>query len=365
MEIKLPNLKAQTTLNQQSWERLLSLLERDEVLFATVTKLTDHQSLVLKIGNRHWDLALDHLELEQVKQLVGTDVKLELFAHGRLLITKVDSSAPYVEPKDASLVRGSIKDSLLELNIPSTPSTEAVAHALIKGGFPLKEQLIWSLVPWAEQGLVEQAVLLLRAKFPLTGELVEVVKEFQDQQAGEDLLANIAPKLSPELRKGLSKPAFENRTKISPKQEDFVVIRSFLKLATKEKLIQALLTDSNQEEYVFALPFLLKNDLDTSWVRIKGDREDAANVFKENFSIDFLLPTLNFGLVEGELVVVGRKEVQLNLWLEEGDQPFVADKLAILRAELLEQGWNPQSFTVLQGPRQGGFSHEKGSCFTL
>lgn len=366
MEVKLFGGEERPFMDAESWDSLLSVLNQDQPVVATVKRITS-QSVLLKIGTRNWELPLNKLEAEQGKQLsAGDQVQLKLLSSERLLINKTGYHPIYENPKETPLIPSSIQEAVLELGVPANPTTEAVAEALLKGGFALKEQLIWALVPWAEQGLLESAILLLQAKFPLTLELVEAVERFKERGPQQALLENVKENLSPELQETLEKPTWENRGKISTKAQDLKVLQGLTELVVEENFVQSLFNRNNLEtEYVFSLPFLLGSDLHTSWVRIKPEQENQENAKQEpKFRIDLLIPTLSCGLVETELVVWG-KSLRLTLWMENADFELMEDQLSLLKQELIGQGWTPSSLSILEGPREGGFAHAKSGCFTI
>ena len=65
---------------------------------------------------------------------------------------------------------------MIELNVP--PSKEAViaAESLMKLGLPLREENLFAVLPWAEQGQLEAVLPLLQGGFPLLPELVELME---------------------------------------------------------------------------------------------------------------------------------------------------------------------------------------------
>lgn len=366
MQINFIGGNLQFPLNFSSGELLTELFKEGNALFATIRRSTPH-SIFLMVESREFELPLAKLTKEQQAELtLGSLVRLEMLPDRTLLMTKMMESRFQGETQEIPSIETSLAEALLELNISATPETLEVAKALVEGGFPLQEKLVWALLPWAEREQLETALLLLRAKFPLTPELVELVEELRVREEIKAPIFRSQEELSLELKEALTEPRWENRDKLSTKSQDQELVRRLVKLVVEEQFVETLVNrQALGREYVFALPFLLNDDLYTSWVRISSEQQSKEGVSTEkSFRIDLEIPTTSLGLVEGELVVWG-KSLRLTLWLEDGGTEFMGEELSALERELLSQGWEPSSLLLLQGPRKGGFGDAKSSCLTL
>ena len=366
MQISFIGGNFQFPLNFASGELLMELFQEGNALLATIKRSTPH-SVFLMVDNREFELPLAKLTKEQQAELtLGSLVRLEILPDRTLLMTKMMESRLQGQTQEVPLIETSLEEALVQLNIPATPDTLEVAKALVKGGFPLQEKLVWTLLPWAEKGQLETALLLLQAKFPLIKEMVELVEGLRAREEIKAPIYRIQEELSLELKEALSEPRWENRDKFSTKSQDQEVVRRLVKLVVEEQFVETLVNrQALGKEYVFALPFLLNDDLYTSWVRISPEQQSKEGALTEKgFRIDLEIPTASFGLVEGELVVWG-KRLRLALWLEDGGSEFMGEELPALERELLSRGWEPSSLVIRQGPRKGGFGDAKSSCLTL
>lgn len=353
-------------LNLGSQELLTQLLSEQGAFLATIKKLTPH-SILLKVENGELELPLAQSTKEQRAELApGSLVRIEMFQEQTLVMTKVPPSKPQsFDPREGFAIPAQLDEALVELNIPATPTTIAVARALLEGGFALQEKLVWALLPWAENGQLEKVLPLLQAKFPLTPELVEVVEEVRHREGEQALLPKIREQLSPEFQESLTRPRWENRAKWSNKPQDREAVQRLVKLLVEERFVESLLNQqAHLGEHVFALPFLLNDDLYTSWVRIAQEQRPAEGSTERGFRIQLAIPTSHFGLVEADLAVWG-KNIRLTLWVDGVDPENMAGALPNLEGELIAQGWEPSSLMVLRGPRKGGLGDAESSSLAL
>ncbi len=367
MHINFMGGNVQFPLNRGSWDLLTELLPANGSLLATVRRTTPH-SIFLKIENRELELSLAQLDEEHRSALTpGSVVRLEVLQE-QVIMTKLSHPrVQHVQSQEGPLIPSKIEEALVELNIPPTPTTIEVAQALLKGGFPLQETLLWAVIPWAKKGQLDLALLLLQARFPLTPELVKVVEELRNREGKEPILSSIGEQLSSELEEILTTPRWENRAKGSDRPQDREVVCRLGKILVEERFVEALLNrQAPQHEYVFALPFLLNGDLYTSWVRICAEQQhkEGFSADEPSFRIELEIPTNSLGLVEADLAIWG-KNVSLVLWVEGVGHESLEDALPLLEEELMNQGWELSSVTILSAPREGGLTDAKSSSFTL
>lgn len=90
-----------------------------------------------------------------------------------------------------------IEQVLTELNIPPTEEAVLTARGLAERGFPVQEPLVWSILPWAEAGWLEEALLALEAKFPLKLEVLTMIRQLRSGNVRDPVLQDARENIPP------------------------------------------------------------------------------------------------------------------------------------------------------------------------
>ena len=339
---------------------LLKLLAEQKVLRGTVLRVTP-SSIFIFLRNEETEVELPLLS--QGRSLVPGQV-VELTKEDESVALKIlpNQSSVEVSVERQALHPKQLEQVLLELNIPPTEEAILVAQGLMERGFPLQESLVWSLLPWAEKGQLEEAFLILQARFPLKRELLAMVRQLKARPVSDAILAGARESLPPDLQELLEHPNLESRTRWGKRFSEGETFKALARLLVEERFVEALLgrqNSSNQSEYVLALPFLRKDALHATWVRITRDETTTQEDGKErkSFRIELEIPTSTLGLVGAELFVQG-KTVEVTLKPEKQPER-VEHALEELEQELGAAGWN------LRGLKVRGWPDAQGSGITL
>jgi hypothetical protein len=213
-----------------------------------------------------------------------------------------------------------------------------VAQGLLQRGFPLQKDLLWRLLPWAEREQLEEAFQLLQARFPLEPSLVEMVAQLRARDVSRPLFPGVKNELSSELQELLKHPSWEGRRSWGDKFADGELFKALIRLVVEERFLEAL-----SPGFVFALPFLLGDDLWVSWVRIAKDddsqsKEAGAGTTSENLKVELQIPTINLGLVEVELWV-REKALRIDFQVDDSGAKVLGECVEQLKRELATSGW--------------------------
>lgn len=334
---------------------LAKLLARQGTLRALVRRLGS-SSIFLKVhlGDRQVEV---EVPLQGHVLTPGQLLELTLHDEHSIYLKVLEPPGPAVEVDAPS----QLEHVLAELNIPPTEEAILVAKALVDRGFPLQESLVWSILPWAEQGFLEEAFLALEARFPLKQEVLTMIRHLVSKSVREPILTE-ASEIPTDLLEPFKRPSLENRTLWENRLSGGEAFKALARLLVEERFVEAFLSrqgSPHQFTYVFALPFLRQDNLYAGWLRITRDSPAAkeGGDLPMSFRIELQIPTASLGLVDVELVVEG-KEVSATLSLEA--QP--ADIKAAIEAfgqELNEAGWQLRKLQVRR------WSDAEGSGFTL
>lgn len=341
MRISFSREFSASSLNSSSLALLLELLAEKGSLKAVVSRVSGN-ALVLKIGEKEVDLSLP---ADQQVALFAPGTTVEVFRRAGNSVL-LQTSAPSLESEDDFYIAHKLQQVLLDLNIQPRPKVVAVAEALLKNGFPLREKLIHTLLPWAKQGYLHEAILLLKAGFPLTEELIEMV----DKLAENPVFTDAGSFLSAELKELLDYPRWQSWGLLGKKCAGSPVEESLSSLFAQELMAEFLLNPHSFAHFVFALPFLLGGDLCAAWVRITP--EDGGSSLEKakgagNFTVLFKIPTKTLGEVGGKLTVHNKKVGIVLCTAEKRGRVVLKEALTPLRQKLSEFGWNPMELEVV------------------
>lgn len=339
---------------------LLKLLAEVDVLRGTVRRVTP-SSIFFVLQNEETEMELP-LPLQGRSLAPGQGVELTKEDGG--LALKMLPHQPFTQVSVDQHTLGSkqLEQVLVELNIPPTEEAVLVAQGLLDRGFPLQESLVWSLLPWAEQGQLEEAFLVLQAKFPLKAELLAMVGQWKARPVGDALLAGARESFSPDLQELLEQPSLESRTRWSKRPFEGESFKALARLLIEERFVESLLdgqSNLNQSEYVLALPFLREDDLYATWIRITRDKTTSKDEDEgeKSYRVELTIPTSTWGLVGAELFVQGKAVTGT---LKVSKQPErMEGALKELELELGAAGWNPRELKVR------GWADAQGSGITV
>lgn len=324
-------------------QALTGLLQARGALQGQVQRITA-AAVVIRWAQGEIELPLSLLSAELKAALrPGLPVELQR-SQGNVSVRIAQPKAPFPGHEQPAFTAQTLEESLLALDIVPTAEAQEAAKALLERGFPLQKELLRSILPWAEQGKLEEALLLSEAKFPVTTALVELVSELREQPVLRRELDQPVEELPPELKQALRQPALSGRTALSGRG----AFRAAARLVAAEQFINSLLAARGGEEagFVFFLPFLQGRDLSAAWVRIAED--DAASPDEDGqqraLRLELLLPTQSFGLVRVELLIWGRK-AHLQLRAEQAHKELEGN-LAELEEELSAAGWELSTVKV-------------------
>lgn len=250
-----------------------------------------------------------------------------------------------------------IEQVLTELNIPPTEEAVLTARGLAERGFPVQEPLVWSILPWAEAGWLEEALLALEAKFPLKLEVLTMIRQLRSGNVRDPVLQDARENIPPDLHVLLQRPSVERRSRWGDRFSEGEVFKALARLLVEERFVASLL---KQGTYVFAVPFLRQEDLYASWIRITREDRHAGSEEEDtpgSFRLELQIPTEALGLVGVELIVEG-KAVTAVLSVEAEPAGMEAD-FKEFEGELQAAGWKLKTLQVRR------WSDAQGSSFTL
>lgn len=340
---------------------LMKLLAEQKAIQGLLKRVTPH-SLVVQIQRKEFELPLNGVSMEQWAPPAAGDLVELRFQTDQSFTLHVLSTPEKEVAEQQPLSLSPFEEVLLELNIPPTPEAVQVAQGLLERGFPLKEDLLWLLLPWAERGQLEEAFILLQGKFPLKPQLVDLVEQLKTRDLQKPLLQGVIDELSPDLKESFQFPSFANRVKWNGRLADGELFKALVRLLVEERLLEAV-----HKEHVFALPFFQGEDLYSSWIRIIKDEYPKGKVKTReqggNWRIELQIPTQTLGVVEAVLQIQ-EKKVRVTLYLEEGlDGLEISSEM--LKQELDEVGWNLQTFEVEIRSMEEGWEYAKSGSFAL
>lgn len=300
--------------------------------------------------------------LEDVQKLI--DLELPLNQKGDLIQGQVveltwqnESTIAVRSPAldQQPLVAKQLTQLLMDLNVPPTAEAVLVAQGLLERGYALQESLIWHLMPWAEQGQLDEAFMLFEAKYPVEPKLLAMARELQSQNVGEVLLAGARDETPSELQELLEYPSLESRFKWSAAFAEGETFKALVRLLVEERLVEALL--AHDQVFVFALPFLQGDDLYASWVRIQRGATTEDEEEPRGFDLELEIPTKTLGVIGANLAVRG-SNLAITIRVMEHEE-MMAEALESLKQELRASGWNLQKLQVR------GWDHAQGSSSPL
>lgn len=276
--------------------------------------------------------------------------------------TKALSSQVSNDLEQAVEVSTRLEGVLVELDIPPTHAAVAVAQGLLERGFPLQKKLIWTLLPWAERGQLDEALLLLQARFPLVSNMIDLVAELKTKDLHKPLRHETKDELPSELQEVFKTPSLVGRSLWSEQMQEGETFKGLVRLLVEERFIEAILNWQNKSSVVIALPFLRKQDLYASWVRITRDRDSQHNKSShdsnEIFQVELAVPTIHLGLIRAELRMIAG-DVSITFWAQDDGLNVLESCAKSLEQELSAMGW------TVKGIEVGGWDHAQSSCFTL
>lgn len=321
------------------FEQLFKLLAKQATLTALIKRVSPG-SLVLEIGDTEFKLPLAAFAASTRKEafIPGRIIKIERRGEKTLAFALPDSALESIVPEGETPIFGSLEEHLAELGIDRSEQAVFTARTLLENGFPLEKELVLALLPWAERGELAEALVLLKARFPLKRGLIEIVRRLPSGGAARRLLSH-ATDLPAALREALAAPSFANRAAWSGKVTRGEVFKVLCYLLAQERLLEALAVQAGRSELIFALPFLRADDLHACWVRIARDRDGAGTEQGEiPLCIELEIPTTALGIVGARLVVLG-KNVTLSLQVAGEDHALWQRAAQELREDLATAGW--------------------------
>ncbi|NLJ79838.1 MAG: hypothetical protein GX335_02315 [Firmicutes bacterium] len=334
----------------------------ETVLEGVITKVA-FDRFFLRLEKGEISLSLEGLSPEQRALL--QEGRILAVSRGDPGSIRLKETQPAVQGGDAAVTLSpGLQEVLQDLGIRPGPTVNQTAEGLLQSGLPLKKGLILDLLPWAEQDRLREALLLVRAGFPLTLELVQAVERLRED---EPLLSG--EQLSLELQELLKNPDWQTRGRLAKRLSGGPAAESLASLFVQERVLESLLNqDALSPHFVFALPFLLGTDLRTSWVFIKKkDKEKGPEEKKggDRFRIELQIPTASLGMVRAHLGIAKRK-AELVFYVErEQSRAVLEAALTTLGRRLLELGWVPEVLKVKSVPEEGWADNEKSCGFTL
>lgn len=293
-------------------------------------------------------------------QTPETEVELPLPAQGRSLVpgqivelTKQDEiialrllpshSVVPAKPGQEGITPRQLEQVLVELSIPPTEEVVQVAQGLVERNFPVQESLVWALLPWAEEGHLEEAFLALQANYPLKSGILALIRQFRGRDVEEPILTGVRADVPPDLQELLEEPNLQSRTRWSNRFSEGETFKALARLLVEERLVESLFTQSG---YALALPFFREDDLYASWVRITRDENPIGQGDDEqkNLRVELQIPTSTLGVVGAELTV-REQSVAVTLWVHEHPERLEVS-LEAFGQELVEAGWKPGKLRV-------------------
>jgi hypothetical protein len=325
-------------------QTLAQLLAGQDALQGVVRRVSA-RSILVRIAEVDVELPLQSAPVTagQVVEITRQDEQT--------IALKVLVDPPAFAPEtEQPLTPTQLGQALKALNIPPTEEAILVAQGLVERGFPLQESLVWSLLPWAEEGQLTEAFLALQAKFPLKPEVLALAQQLQGRAVGEPVLPEASEGLPLDLQELFLKPSLDNRSSWSNRLSEGKVFKALARLLVEERFVESLLSRGahhNQSEHLFTLPFLRKDDLYAGWLRITRDdsaaEERSDGEEKTSYRLELEIPTATFGVVSAEVFVIGRS-VSVNLRADGLEAMKVP--LQELAEELQLAGWKIRQLQI-------------------
>lgn len=299
------------------------------------------ETVVLRLAREVVELPLA-LFSAPVREALREGIAVELQRDQGTVQLRVVPAEPVSPQEQPSFSPQTLAEALLALDLRPTEPLQLAAQMLLERGFPLQKEYLLLLLPWAEQGRLEEALLLLEARLPVTADLVELVGEVKEGFPLSRVVEQGAPEFSPELQEALRYPSLRSREAWGARPGEGRVWRAWARLVAYEHLLNSLLTAQQEGNsgFMLFLPFMLGQDLAAAWVRVSQEQEGEEHQGLQPHKLELLLPTQSFGLLRAELVVWGQA-LRLNLWAEQ-NLPLLEGELAELTAELGAAGWQVQ-----------------------
>lgn len=333
----IENLLSPKTTNNQLMQQLA-----EGPLLGVVKRVSAH-SIILQIAQREVEWPLVELTKEQRSALLPKAVVELSFSNdgGLRLHILPDAELETTQPLQSVKTR-ELSQVLVELNIPATEETLLVAERLLQQGFPLQEQTLWAVLPWAERGLLAEAIMLLKADFPLKHEFIEILEDQYSSKVDEPLLQNGIENLPSELMSSFSSPKWDNRKNWSTHLKEGDLFKVLARLLVEESLQDVLLQSQSDasQKFTFALPFVLDGNLHSAWVRIFRENKKSNQMVEEEdeFRLELEIPTRTMGVVVANLHIQSEK-VNIFFQVEKNDEAFAEESLSIFKEELHDSGW--------------------------
>lgn len=323
-------------------DQLIKLLTEGSSL-AVVKRVSAH-SVILQIDHREVEWPLVELTEAQRNVLVSKAVvKLSFSDDYGLRLHVLSDELHEVDQPLHSVKTRELSQVLVELDIPATEETLLVAQSLLEQGFSLQKEILWALIPWAERGLLDEAIMLLQAGFPLKHDFIEIMEKRYGNKLGEPLVQDSVETLSPELMKFFSSPKWDNRKNWANHFREGDLFKVLARLLVEERLQDIVLQSKPDisQSFVFALPFALDGNLYSAWVKIFRENRNSEEVVEqgeEAFHLELEIPTLTMGVVVANLHIQSGK-VNILFKVERNDEAFAEEHLSIFEQELSDSGW--------------------------
>lgn len=250
------------------------------------------------------------------------------------------SQQPVPQEQQLELSLGTLAEALEAMAIRPTAEALQAAQGLLDRGFPLQKDYLRLLLPFALQGKLEEALLLLEAGFPVRPALVELVTELKAKPAAELLSKRIGDEIPPDLQEQQSLPSSDGRAAIAARLGEGRALKALVRQLAAEQFLNSLLNHRSGDSgtFVFFLPFVKGTDLKATWIKVGREGEGKTRSEGDHIvKLEFLLPTDSFGVVTGTLLVLDRN-VSLSLIVER-NQAVLSGQLAELERELAVTGW--------------------------
>lgn len=368
MRVEFAGRAFQLQPNDTGSAQLMKLLAEQGRLTALIKRVSP-SSLILEMAGQELRLPLGFLHVQKGSLIPGAEIEIERRGEGTLAFTILGPVTGLDAVKDEAPSFSSLAEHLGQLGMEATDGTLTAAEALLSEGYPVTGDLVRGLLPWIERGELAEALILLRARFPLNSKLVEAIKELgENAEPGRPLLhsVNLEPEEGEALARSrvlevledLTEGSTPNRAAWLEKDLPRDIIKSLSTLFVQERLLETL---AEQSGVVFALPYLVGEDLKACWLRITRDERDRQSEQVETtgpFRIELEIPTETLGTVGAELYVTG-KNVNLSLQIAEEDLSLWQAGAEELERQLSELGWRLGRVEI------GGWADEEGSRFTL
>lgn len=342
MQINLGGVE--NLLSREFTANWLQTLLSEGPALAVIKRVSAH-SIILQIGSKEVGWPLAKLTEKEKAMLVPKAVVELSFSHdyGYRLDVLSDEEVPETRIHGENVITRELSEVLVELDIPATEATLLIAKTLLEQGFSLKKEMLWDLLPWAERGLLNEALELLKADFPLRFEFLDILVNQSNAKVQEPLLKNVIRDLPLEVVELFTVPKWENRKNWAKHLGEGETFKVLARLLTEERLLEAVAQagKDNSLNFVFALPFMLEDNLHAGWVRVyvKEDTDEAEHQNEKGIRLNLEIPTLSMGLVTVDLHILDNK-VNITFSVERNKKAFPESSLAVFRDELSGSGWD-------------------------